>query len=188
MTRARAGAGVATRADVAAEAEVRGAAGAGAASVVVDGSAAASGLDPSPGVALAVADGDALAAAVIGLTEEAALVVTPGVGGVRTIATMKNTGANTSAATDRCRLSAIPFRHRRTDRMAGMIAARHSRPPSGAVAGMHASTAPTATTMNVMAPRRFRADGASAAVIGDPLSSDQSDLLFGRRLRGVIAD
>src|SRR5436309_16131593 len=71
-------------------------------------------------------------------------------------ATMKNTGASTSAATERPRFVAVPLRTRRNDTIAGMIAMRHSRAPSGVVGGIIASSAPRAGTTKVTAPKPLR--------------------------------
>lgn len=76
--------------------------------------------------------------------------------GERLTATMKNTGASTSAATDWRRLLAVPLRTRRKDTIAGIIAMMQSRPPSAAVAGITASAAPRTVMTNVTAPRRLR--------------------------------
>lgn len=69
-------------------------------------------------------------------------VVLAGGDGERLTATMKNTGASTSAATDWRRMSAVPLRTRLKDTIAGITAMMHNRPPNAAVAGITASAAP----------------------------------------------
>ena len=94
-------------------------------------------------------------------------------------ATIKKTGASTSAATERQRLVAVPLRTRRNDTIAGIIAKKHSRNPNAAAAGITASSAPRTATTNVTAPRPLRGDGDWSAFIGcipfsllpDPLST-----------------
>jgi hypothetical protein len=81
-------------------------------------------------------------------------------------ATMKNTGARTSAANDRRRFVALPLRTRRNAKIAGTIANKHSRIPSTAVAGKTANKAPRTTTPNVIAPRRFRGGRGGSGAMG----------------------
>jgi hypothetical protein len=81
-------------------------------------------------------------------------------------ATMKNTGASTSAATERRRLVAVPLRTRRNDTIAGIIVTKHSRAPNGVVAGITASSAPRTAMTNVTAPRPLLGDADWSAFIG----------------------
>jgi hypothetical protein len=92
-------------------------------------------------------------------------VVLAGGDGERLTATMKNTGASTSAATDWRRLSAVPLRTRLKDTIAGITAMMHNRPPNAAVAGITASAAPRTAMTNVTAPRRLRGGGCCGVLI-----------------------
>jgi hypothetical protein len=112
-------------------------------------------------------------------------VVVAGGDGERLTATMKNTGASTSAATERRRLVAVPLRTRRNDTIAGIIATKHSRAPNAAAAGITASSAPMTAMANVTAPRPLRGDGSWSVFIGctpfpllpDPLSTMRDPVL-----------
>lgn len=90
-------------------------------------------------------------------------------------ATMKKTGASTSAATERRRLVAVPLRTRRNDTMAGINAIKHSRAPNAAAAGITASNAPRTAMTNVTAPRPLRGDGGWSAFIGRTPKSRNRD-------------
>jgi hypothetical protein len=87
----------------------------------------------------------------------ASFAVAPEVGcGDRSAATIRNTGASTTAAPEIHRFRVLPLRTSQTATMAGMIASRHSTPPNIAVAGKIARTTPSRTTASMTAPKRLR--------------------------------
>jgi hypothetical protein len=163
---AAAGAGTGTAARAGAGADARGGAG------VTAGSGASSGAGVSAGRGVRAGE-TCGSAGVLGGVDSGVLpsaVVLVGGEGERLTATMKNTGARTSAARDWRRLLAVPLRIRRKDTIAGIIAMRHSRPPNAPVAGIAASTAPRTAMTNVTAPRRLRGNGGWGALIRMGLS------------------